>query len=96
MTGTEAVTDRQTDSCAGRTEPYLVMDKPMVEDAVHVSAEPFQAAILGPDIWVADGHQTFHCGLQVAKELPVLLPEEEHSEIHQRYSKKSFATGTLS
>lgn len=55
----------------------------MVQDAVHVSAEPFQAAILGPDIWVAYGHQTFHCGLQVAKELPVLLPAEEHSKIYQ-------------
>lgn len=54
------------DSSAGRTEPYLVVDEPMVEDAVHVSAEPFQATILGPDIWVAGGHQTFHCGLQVA------------------------------
>lgn len=70
------------------------MDEPMVQDAVHVSAEPFQAAILGPDIWVAYGHQTFHCGLQVAKELPVLLPAEEHSKIYQRYSKRSFTTGT--
>lgn len=65
----------------------------MVEDAVHVSAEPFQAAILGPDIRVAYGHQTFHCGLQIAKELPVLLPTEEHSKMYQRYSKKSLKTG---
>lgn len=65
----------------------------MIEDAVHVSAEPFQAAILGPDIRVAYGHQTFHCGLQVAKELPVLLPAEEHSKMYQRYSKTNFTTG---
>lgn len=66
----------------------------MVEDAVHVSAEPFQTTILGPDIWVADGHQTFHCGLQVAKELPVLFPAQEHSKIHQSYSKRNFTKDT--
>ena len=29
---------------------YLVMDEPMIEDALHVSAKPLQATILGPDI----------------------------------------------
>lgn len=61
------------------TEAYLVVDEPVVQDAVHVPAEPLQAAILGPDVGVAGGHQSFHCGLQVAQQLPVLFPAEEHS-----------------
>lgn len=68
----------------------------MVKDAVHVSAEPLQAAILRPDVGVAGGHQPFHCGLQVAQQLPVLLPAEEHSGLpneQQIYGKRSFRAG---
>lgn len=78
---------------AGRTDTYLVVDEPVVKDAVHVPAEPLQATILGPDIGVAGGHQPFHGGLQVAQQLPVLLPAEEHSGLpteQQIYCKRSF------
>lgn len=82
----------QTDNGAVTTGPYLIVDEPMVEDAVHVSAEPFQATILGPHIRIASGHQTFHCGLQVAQQLPMFLPTEEHSKLYQTCSKRSYTT----
>lgn len=43
---------------------------------MHVSAQPLQAAILGPNIRVVGGHQTLHCCLQVAQKFPMLLPTQ--------------------
>lgn len=100
MEGTQALLRRAQllpqDRGVGGTEAYLVVDEPMVQDAVHVPAEPLQAAILGPDVGVAGGHQPFHCSLQVAQQLPVLFPAEEHRGLpneHQIQGTRSFTAG---
>jgi hypothetical protein len=33
-----------------KSSTYLVMDEPMIENALHVPAKPFQATIFGPNI----------------------------------------------
>lgn len=56
------------------------MDKPMIQDALHVPAKSLQATILGPDIGAVGWHQTLHSSLQIAQQPPVLPPTS-----HQLY-----------